>query len=418
MKLQKLWTYDFTVITIGSLISMVGSSMAGFSISLPVLDYTGSTFLYMLFNVCYQLPLLFMPLIAGPYLDRMSRKKVIYWLDFLSAGLFFLMFLVLRAGWFSYLFLLASNTFYGAINSVYAVAYDSFYPNLITEGNSQRAYAVSSMLWPLASIMMPVAAAVYEALGSAVPIFAANAACFFLAACFERTIRCRETHMASAPPPDSAGKLRQYARDFREGLAYIRGEKGLLCIALYFTALNLCSGADNLILPFFRSHPQRFAAWPVAAVTLYAIVSNFEVAGRLVGGMVQYKVRIPPERKFLAALAAYAAIDAIGSLRLFLPIPLMAAAFFVQGMLGVTSYTIRTTATQAYVPDTMRARFNGAFQMMTSLGTVAGSLLVGALAEVFPERAVIVGIYAVVLLSVYLFIYRGRAHVADVYNRE
>ena len=418
MKLQKLWTYDFTVITIGSLISMVGSSMAGFSISLLVLDYTGSTFLYMLFNVCYQLPLLFMPLIAGPYLDRMSRKKVIYWLDFLSAGLFFLMFLVLRAGWFSYLFLLASNTFYGAINSVYAVAYDSFYPNLITEGNSQRAYAVSSMLWPLASIMMPVAAAVYEALDSAVPIFAANAACFFLAACFERTIRCRETHMASAPPPDSAGKLRQYARDFREGLAYIRGEKGLLCIALYFTALNLCSGADNLILPFFRSHPQRFAAWPVAAVTLYAIVSNFEVAGRLVGGMVQYKVRIPPERKFLAALAAYAAIDAIGSLRLFLPIPLMAAAFFVQGMLGVTSYTIRTTATQAYVPDTMRARFNGAFEMMTSLGTVAGSLLVGTLAEVFPERAVIVGIYAVVLLSVYLFIYRGRAHVADVYNRE
>ena len=418
MKLQKLWTYDFTVITIGSLISMVGSSMAGFSISLLVLDYTGSTFLYMLFNVCYQLPLLFMPLIAGPYLDRMSRKKVIYWLDFLSAGLFFLMFLVLRAGWFSYLFLLASNTFYGAINSVYAVAYDSFYPNLITEGNSQRAYAVSSMLWPLASIMMPVAAAVYEALGSAVPIFAANAACFFLAACFERTIRCRETHMASAPPPDSVGKRRQYARDFREGLAYIRGEKGLLCIALYFTALNLCSGADNLILPFFRSHPQRFAAWPVAAVTLYAIVSNFEVAGRLVGGMVQYKVRIPPERKFLAALAAYAAIDAIGRLRVFLPIPLMAAAFFVQGMLGVTSYTIRTTATQAYVPDTMRARFNGAFQMMTSLGTVAGSLLVGALAEVFPERAVIVGIYAVVLLSVYLFIYRGRAHVADVYNRE
>ena len=418
MKTQKLWTYDFTVITLGSVVSMVGSTLSGFAISLLVLDYTGSTFLYMLFNVCYQLPLLFMPLIAGPYLDRMSRKKVIYWLDFLSAGLFFLMFLVLRAGWFSYLFLLASNTFYGAINSVYAVAYDSFYPNLITEGNSQRAYAVSSMLWPLASIMMPVAAAVYEALGSAVPIFAANAACFFLAACFERTIRCRETHMASAPPPDSAGKLRQYARDFREGLAYIRGEKGLLCIALYFTALNLCSGADNLILPFFRSHPQRFAAWPVAAVTLYAIVSNFEVAGRLVGGMVQYKVRIPPERKFLAALAAYAAIDAIGSLRLFLPIPLMAAAFFVQGMLGVTSYTIRTTATQAYVPDTMRARFNGAFQMMTSLGTVAGSLLVGALAEVFPERAVIVGIYAVVLLSVYLFIYRGRAHVADVYNRE
>ena len=40
------------------------------------------------------------------------------------------------------------------------------------------------------------------------------------------------------------------------------------------------------------------------------------------------------------------------------------------------------------------------------------------IAEQRRERAVIVGIYAVVLLSVYLFIYRGRAHVADVYNRE
>ena len=32
----------------------------------------------------------------------------------------------------------------------------------------------------------------------------------------------------------------------------------------------------------------------------------------------------------------------------------MAAAFFVQGMLGVTSYTIRSVATQSYVPDNRR----------------------------------------------------------------
>lgn len=418
MKPQKLWTYDFTVITVGSLISMVGSSMSGFAISLVVLDYTGSTFLYMLFNVCYQLPLLFMPMVAGPYLDRMSRKKVIYFLDFLSAALFFLMFLLLRAGWFSFPFLLFSNTLYGAINSVYSVAYDSFYPNLITRGNEQKAYSVSAMLWPLASAAMPIAAAAYEAAGSAVPIFAADALCFFLAACFERTIRHQETHMASVPPSDSAGKLRQYARDFREGLRYIRGEKGLLLIALYFTVLNLCSGADNLILPFFRNHAYLYAAWSVAVVTLYTIVSNFEVVGRLVGGMVQYKAKIPKEKKYAAALFAYLVMDTLGAVRLFLPIPLMALSFFVNGMLGITSYTIRTTATQAYVPDAMRARFNGTFQMMTSLGTVAGSLLAGALAEVFPERGVIVGIHAVILLSVYLFIYRGRAHVAEVYNRE
>ena len=68
-----LWTYDFTVITLGSVVSMVGGTLSGFAMSIMVLDYTGSTFLYALFSVGYQIPLLVCPLLAGPYLDRMSR---------------------------------------------------------------------------------------------------------------------------------------------------------------------------------------------------------------------------------------------------------------------------------------------------------------------------------------------------------
>ena len=46
---NKLWTYDFTVITVGSFISMVGSTLSSFALGLVVLEYTGSTFLYALF---------------------------------------------------------------------------------------------------------------------------------------------------------------------------------------------------------------------------------------------------------------------------------------------------------------------------------------------------------------------------------
>ena len=96
MKRQTLWTYDFTVITIGSFVSLVGNALSNFALSLLVLDYTGSTFLYMLFQVSFQLPIMVCPVLAGPYLDRVSRKKVICALDFLSAGIFFLLFLLLR----------------------------------------------------------------------------------------------------------------------------------------------------------------------------------------------------------------------------------------------------------------------------------------------------------------------------------
>lgn len=415
---NRLWTYDFTVITLGSVVSMVGGTLSGFAVSLLVLDYTGSTFLYALFNVCYQLPMLVCPLLAGPYLDRMSRKRVIYTLDFTSAGIFFLLFLLLRTGWFSYPALLLVCVVIGAINGVYMVAYDSFYPNLIPEGCYRKAYSVSSMLWPIAAMTTPVAAAVYDYAGSVIPIFAANAVCFFLAACFERTIRHQETHMDAAPPAGGLGIVGRFRRDFREGVDYLRGERGLLIIALYFMVNNFCYGADNLQLPYFLNHAERFAAWPVAAATLYAVVSNCNVAGRFVGGLIQYRLTFPKEKKFAIALFVYAALCVLDGSVLFLPIALMALSQFVQGILGVTSYTIRTAATQAYVPDTKRARFNGTFQMMISAGSILGNLAAGALAEIFSERAILAGVNVFALAMVYIFMVCGRSHVAAIYNQD
>ena len=48
----RLWTRDFTIITLGTVVSMLGNAVSGFAISLLVLDYTGSVFLYTLYMVC------------------------------------------------------------------------------------------------------------------------------------------------------------------------------------------------------------------------------------------------------------------------------------------------------------------------------------------------------------------------------
>lgn len=418
MKRQTLWTYDFTVITIGSFISLVGNALSNFALSLLVLDYTGSTFLYMLFQVSFQLPVMICPVLAGPYLDRMSRKKVIYTLDFLSAGIYFLLFLLLRGGWFSYPALLAVSFVTGAIDGTYVVAFDSFYPNLISEGNFQKGYSVYGMLVDLSGFASPVAAVIYYQMGGAASLFAINALSFLIAACFEVTVRFRETHMAEAPRETAESAFGQFRRELREGLDYIRGEKGLLLIALYFMTSNFAGGAEQLQLPYFLNHAGKFAAWPVAAATLYSILSNFMTVGRLLGGAIQYKLHIPKEKKFSVAFFVYVTINVLSGTILFLPVPLMAVWFFMDGALGVTSYTIRSAATQSYVPDNKRARFNGMFQMISFVGSVVGSLVIGALAEVLPERLIVTVTNALVLLAVYLFMYRGREHVKKIYNRE
>ena len=84
----KLWTRDFTIITLGSVISMLGNSMSGFALSLLVLDYTGSNLLYAIYVATFTLPQVVMPIFSGAILDRFSRKKTIYTLDFISCLLY------------------------------------------------------------------------------------------------------------------------------------------------------------------------------------------------------------------------------------------------------------------------------------------------------------------------------------------
>ena len=83
-----LWTRDFTIITLGSIISMFGNALAGFAVSLLVLDYTKSSLFYAIYIIVYTLPQIIMPIFSGAVLDRFSRKNTIYTLDFISAGLY------------------------------------------------------------------------------------------------------------------------------------------------------------------------------------------------------------------------------------------------------------------------------------------------------------------------------------------
>ena len=132
-----LWTRDFTILTVGSMVSLLGNTMSGFAMDLLVLDVTGSTLLFALYSMLFMLPNTLAPLLAGPLLDRFSRRKTIYTLDFITSGLFVVLAVLLSSGCSHFVLLAAANVLLGAIGGVYTVAYDSFYPLLITEGNYQ-----------------------------------------------------------------------------------------------------------------------------------------------------------------------------------------------------------------------------------------------------------------------------------------
>lgn len=404
---NSLWTKDFSIITLGTVVSMLGNAVSGFAIGLLVLDYTGSVFLYTTFIVAYNLPKVIMPIVAGPFLDRFSRKRMIYSLDFLSAGIYACLAVVMHFWDITFPLLLVVSLFIGTIDSVYRVAYDSFYPNVIPEGFYRQAYSVSSMLDPLAIAMVPVSAYIYERFGMT-PLFAFNAASFFIAAVFETRISAEEKHVSK---DESRFGLAAFRKTFREGIEYIKAEKGLLAITVYFAISMFCGGSETVILPWFRSEP-------TLGVYMYCLVMGIFVLGRLIGGFIQYRLRYPADKKYLIAVTVYGVLAVISGSYLYAPLMLMTALSFISGLMSVTSYNIRIAATQSYVPDSKRARFNGSFQMLCNLGQITGQLTSGALADRFEPRYVISAYCLLNLAAVFAVMLPNRKHVEPIYNQD
>jgi len=404
--MNKLWTRDFTILSIGSIISVFGNALAGFTINLMVLDYSESIFLFVLFMVVYNFPKLIVPMVAGPLLDSFSRRKTIYILDFSSAAVFVFLFFVLSGGFFNYIFFLVMSLLLGSIESAYLIAYESLYPVLVSEGNFRKAYSVSSMIMPLSAIVLPFAAYLYERVGvSNILIF--SAAAFFVAACIETQIRADETHLRKKA---EKYKFSEFKESFVEGLEYIKSEKGLMVITAYFFVSMFAWSNHSLHLPFFRETPH-------LGVMTYTFVMIASVLGRFIGGAVQYKLDLPVNKKFMIAIFVYIISAVVDMTYLFTPVFMMIALSFSVGLLTVTSFNIRISTTQSYIPDDKRARFNGTFHMIMNVGIISGQLLAGALAEIAPIRLVVVIFNSFSLIAVFAIMWRGRRHVIPIYNR-
>ena len=311
--MNRLWTKDYTIITIGSVVSMLGNSMAGFAMSLFVLDYTQSPLYYAIYMFLYTLPQIAAPVLAGPLMDRFSRRRTIYMLDFASTAIYALLAGLMYFGLFSF-WAFASITFIiGTIHSAYTVAFESFYPMLVSEGNYIKAYSVLSTLETLVLVMIPVSTFLYKTVGM-VWLMLINSACFCTAAIFETQISDVEGKNGQSGSKYTFGG---YMEDMKEGMRYLWTEKGLLYITLYFIFCFMATGASNVItLPYFK-------AGYADGEYIYMSVWGFMVLGRVLGGMMHYRLHLPEEHKFKIAVFVYVVISALEGTYLYLPRALM-----------------------------------------------------------------------------------------------
>lgn len=400
----KLWTRDFTLLTLATAFGALGNIAGGFALSFLVYEETASTLASALIVALRMIPGLVMPLLLSPMMDRLPRKPFLVGCDAIAAVIYVLAGLFLKNHDFEYIHYLLFSLVIAILGSMDEMSYSAIFPRIIPKGAEEKGYTVSSMLYPvLMVVMMPISAVLYKTIGVANILLAQGVLCL-LTSMTESRIRVREEIK-----PGTRFSFKQWWGDIKEVFGFLKFEKGLMAMTVNSAVTNgLYSGYEPLLVAFFSSMPG-------FTVTMYSFFSLFEVVGRSLGGVFLYKKEIPKEKKSKFALFIHLFYDTMDAALLWLPYPLMLINRTMCGFLGIQSGTMRTAAIQKYIPDDMRARINAfqsilffAFSMVLSVG-------VGALGEVLDLR-IVMSLCGVVSISVCLLtLFRQRKHVDRIY---
>ncbi len=234
MKLSLLKQKDFSIYILGKFISIIGSNMQQFALSLYVYAISGSATIFATMLSVSILPRLLFSPFAGVFGDWFDRKKMIVRLDFLNAVLLvvFAALFITNNGFniamiFTLVILLeVTEVFYGAASS-------AIIPSLVSKEEMPQAQSLRSMAFSLGQLVSPViGAALYGFFGLFI-VLVINGISFFLTGIMEMFIHVPKHHQR----PEKFN-TKTFVNDFKAGLSVIGNDRFLKAIILIGVVVN------------------------------------------------------------------------------------------------------------------------------------------------------------------------------------
>ena len=406
MKKPTLWTRNYKILTCASVLGAVGGIAGNYALSFLVYDETGSTLAAALLIAIGVIPQFVLPILVAPIMDRLPRKPFLVGGDLLAGILYGLAGLYLTFLDFNYIGYLLFSLLLASIGSLDSLAYNSIYPKIIPEGFEEKGYAFSGMLYPVMNVvMMPIAAVLMDTIGVA-NILLIQSGLSISAALIESRIKITENMRKS----EEKRGISLWWSDFLDGLRYLKGERGLRSIYAYMAVTNgAYMGYSPILVAFFRTAPG-------FTTIMYSFFSVAEFLGRTLGGIVNYRMKIPKEKKFAVTFGVYQVYDTMDAVLLWLPYPLMLVNRAICGFLGITSATLRQAAVQRYIPEEFRARVNAVQEASVyAIGSIL-ALAIGFAGEFLDHRWAMSAAGIFTVCTCWLTVWRNRKYIKKIYE--
>ncbi|KMP95969.1 MFS transporter [Bacillus cereus] len=224
---------DFHLMVSGQIITILGSTLLRFALSLYVLDITGRADIFAELYAVTSIPFLLAPL-GGAIADRFNRRNVMVIFDFINAAIVLSFIVLLLTESVSILMIGTIMFLLAVVSAMYAPVVMASIPQLVPEKKLEQANGIVNGVQALSNIVAPVLGGILYGIIGLKMLVIISCLAFFLSAILEMFItipfikRIQEGHIVPI-----------IVKDMKEGFLYVLKQSFILKAMLLAALLNL-----------------------------------------------------------------------------------------------------------------------------------------------------------------------------------
>ena len=402
---------NFIIIVIGQIISLFGNAIQRFSMSLYLLEFTGSTAAFANILAISTIPYILFAPIAGRLSDKINRKKVMVYLDLFCSILIGVYALILLRGRDSELIVAIVMFMLSVCYTLYGPAVVSSIPQIVEEDKLTSANGIINQVGSVVNFLGPILAGVLYGLVGIKLIVIINAISFLVSAIMELFLDIPD--VARADEATDNGKvlsidfIKKSFIDMGHSFVYLKKEKKIILgiIASYALCNIFLVPILSIVAPYFINILLELPS------QVYGVVEGICVLGMILGG---FWISIKP-KMFLMKKVHYTYIPMIVGVTLMAMLGfirlnnyVLAGLFGVSGMAIMLSLSLSNVLTltfiQQEVPSNMLGRVSAFSTAVATISVAPGQLLFGQVIDMGIHIGVILIITAIVNGGLILFV--------------
>ena len=353
---------------IGACVSTTGTFVQQFAQSWLVYDLTKNPFYLGLDLFLGQLPIMLFSLFGGVFADRMDRRKMLLYSQYIQMTCAFILaglFVTHALKGMSFIAVILTLSFVvGCGQSFGGPAYSALLPALVKGEDLSNAIAMNSIQFNLARVLGP-------ALGGLAYTWFGATWCFTLnGISYIAVIVSLFMIQVKFVPPTSRESI---LKSMGEGIQFIRHREGLgpLVVLAFFTTLlgfSITGFLPVIVQTIFHKGPET-----------YQLLLVSSGAGSITGALIVAAMERLKGQGHVALLALLALGAATAAFALSHWLPLSCVLIFVAGAAIMASASLMLSLVQVIVSDQMRGRVMSVYNLAFRAGIPLGSLALGKL---------------------------------------